>query len=373
MAHSYTPGLRITAHTIIRKERRLPLKGEVAVKVGDAVKAEDVVARTALPGNVHTVNVANMLSLPPEDVPTTMLKKEGEEVEKGEMLAQTKSFFGMFKSSARAPISGKVENVSTVTGQVTLREPPIPVEVAAYVDGTVTEVMPEEGVVIETVGALVQGIFGIGGERVGILEMAVDAPGAVADVTSLGDLTGKVVVVGAHAAYDTVMKARDKGAVGIITGGIADADLKRILGYDLGVAITGSEDIGITVICTEGFGTLTIAEKTFNLLKSLNGRKVSINGATQIRAGVMRPELLVPLEEKKGEKVAQDQFAGGLHEGSMVRLIREPNFGEIGQVTELPPELEQVESGAKVRVLRVKMANGAQATVPRANVEMIES
>jgi hypothetical protein len=371
VAHAYTPGLRVTGHTVIRKERRLPLQGEVLVEKGAEVKAEDVVARTALPGNVHTVNVANMLSLPPEDVHTCMVKQEGDHVTEGDILAEAKSFFGLFKSSAKAPIEGTVESVSKVTGQVTLREAPIPVEVHAYIDGTVAEVMPGEGVVVENVGALLQGIFGIGGERVGVLHMAVSRGDEVADVTALGDLTGKIVVLGAHASHDTILKARDQGAVGVIAGGISDADLKRILGYDLGVAITGSEDIGITVVVTEGFGELAIAQKTFQLLGELDGKKVSINGATQIRAGVMRPEILVPLPENRGKAEGADVFSGGLQAGMIIRLIREPHFGELGTVTDLPAELHVLESGAKVRVLKVKLENGEEDTVPRANVEMI--
>ena len=66
--------------------------------------------------------------------------------------------------------------MSAVTGQLILREPPIPVEVDAYVDGTVVEVMPDEGVVVETPGAFIQGIFGVGGETYGAIVLAVSGP-----------------------------------------------------------------------------------------------------------------------------------------------------------------------------------------------------
>ena len=35
MAHSYTPGLKVLKKTIFKKERILPLKGDVLVKSGD--------------------------------------------------------------------------------------------------------------------------------------------------------------------------------------------------------------------------------------------------------------------------------------------------------------------------------------------------
>ena len=69
---------------------------------------------------------------------------------------------------------------------------------------------------------------------------------------------------------------------------------RNFFGYDLGVAITGSEEIGITLVITEGFGKIPMAQRTFELLKSRTGAKTSINGATQIRAGVVRPEIIIP-------------------------------------------------------------------------------
>ena len=62
----------------------------------------------------------------------------------------------------------------------------------------------------------------------------------------------------------------------------------------------------------------------------------------------------------------------GIVVGSNVRIIRAPYFGELGEVTDLPPKLEQMESETMVRVLRAKLRNGDVVTVPRANVEMIE-
>jgi hypothetical protein len=370
VAHAYTPGLRVTGYTTITKIRRLPLKGEVSARAGDVIQAEDIVARTALPGNVKTVNVANALGLPPADVPGAMLKQAGEAVSEGDAIALSKSLFGLFKSTARASTTGVIENISEITGQVTIREAALPVEMSAYVDGKVIEVLPEEGVTIETHGAFIQGIFGIGGEGVGTLVMAVERPDQTADPGSLGDLTGKIAVVGAQATHALILKAREKGAVAVVAGGISDQDLRTLLGFDLGVAITGSEDLGITVIVTEGFGNLAIAHKTFELLQSLAGRQASVNGATQIRAGVMRPEIIVPLDIPQ-EDIGIDLFQGGLDKGMTVRVIREPYFGRLGKVTELPPELVPLETEAKVRVLKVDL-DGDEVVVPRANVEMIE-
>ena len=49
--------------------------------------------------------------------------------------------------------------------------------------------------------------------------------------------------------------------------------LRALLGYDLGVAITGTEQVGFTLILTEGFGTIPMAPKTFALLSAHAGQR----------------------------------------------------------------------------------------------------
>ncbi|UCG42281.1 MAG: hypothetical protein JSU73_10430 [candidate division WOR-3 bacterium] len=373
MAHAYTPGLKVTARTVVRKERRLPLPGETKAEKGQRVSGDDVVARTELPGNVTTLNVGGLLGVPPEDVPGMMLKKAGDAVEKNEAVARSKGLFGLFKSEVKSPIKGAVESVSSVTGQVILREPPQPVQVDAYVRGRVAEVIPNEGVVVETEASLVQGIFGVGGEVRGELKTVVDSAEAVLTGKELDEsCEGKVVIGGSLITHEAIDRALKVGARAVVAGGVEDSTLRKFLGYDIGVAITGSEKKGLTLVVTEGFGRMRMAQKTFDLLKSLEGRMASVNGATQIRAGVIRPEVIVPQEEGDGE-VMQSKAEGGLELGMAVRIIRQPNFGQIGKVTQLPVELQEIESEAKARVLEVELEDRTRVLLPRANVEIIES
>ena len=374
MAHAYTPGLKVTEGMTIEKERRLPLEGEVLVEAGATVKAEDVVAKADLPGNVQLLNVANLLSVPPDEITEYMLKPVGETVSKDEIIATTKGLFGLFRSQARSPIDGTVEAVSDVTGQVILREPPIPVEVKAYTDGIVTATVPTEGVTVETYGTYIQGIFGIGGETIGNLVVVANSSSDELTVEQiLPEHRDNILVSGSLVRTDAIQKAVQHGVRGIIAGGIDDGDLRELLGYELGVAITGSEEIGITLVITEGFGRIAMAEQTFTLLKAREGMKTSINGATQIRAGVVRPEILIPLtSEVTGSDAEHTATDGILEVGSSVRIIREPYFGQLGRVIELPVALQNLETEALVRVLRVELSDGEQTILPRANVEAIE-
>ncbi len=372
MAHAYTPGLTVSPATVVHKRRILPLKGQVVVAVGDAVGPDTVVARTDLPGKVHSKNVAADMGLPPADLKATLVKPEGSAVKKGELVAEHKSFFGMFGTRSLAPIDGTLESVSAVTGQAIYREAPIPVEVHAYARGKVVEVIANEGVVVEVKGALIQGIFGVGGETHGPLQTI--APGPYAEVKPemfRPEHKGKVLIGGKHASLPAIKAAAAVGARGLVVGGINDDDLRALLGFDLGVAITGSENIGVTLIVTEGFGPIEMARKTFDLLKSFEGGEASINGATQIRAGVIRPELLIPHEKGAGAGDAARE-AGMMEIGSLLRVIRTPYFGLIGTVAALPPELQKLESETMVRVVEVTLKDGRRVTLPRANVELIE-
>jgi hypothetical protein len=116
---------------------------------------------------------------------------------------------------------------------------------------------------------------------------------------------------------------------------------------------------------------LTMAERTFELLRKLEGKTASINGATQIRAGVIRPEIIVPMPELTAKQDSAGLGSFELKPGVAIRVIREPYFGALGVVTELPAQLMVVDSGTEVRVLKAKIEGEGEVVVPRANVEII--
>ena len=374
MVRGYTPGLKVSAYTRHQARRLLPIPGDVLVKVGDRVGAQQVVAQTFMPGDITPLNLAKQLAMPPVDVPGCMLKKEGERIAPGEPLARTKGIFGRFRTEYASQTGGTIESISSVTGQVIIRGEPLPLQVKAYLAGSVVEIIPNEGCIIEADVTFIQGIFGIGGESYGPIRVATKSHDQRLTAESIRpDMKGCVVVGGARLTEDAIEKARSIGVSAVISGGIDDADLSKFLGYDLGVAITGSERVGLTLMITEGFGDIAMAERTFKLLASREGQEAAINGATQIRAGVLRPEVVVPLtNEQLPRELALTTSAGALEVGAQVRIIRDPYFGMIGTVSALPAEPMVLESGSKARVLEVKLSSGDGAIIPRANVELIE-
>ena len=87
---------------------------------------------------------------------------------------------------------------------------------------------------------------------------------------------------------------------GIISGGADHEDLCEFVGRDISIATTGSEEIPFPVILTGGFGVWPMKQDFCEFLTSSAGHQVYINGKTHIRAGVIRPEIIV---QEKREKV----------------------------------------------------------------------
>ena len=370
MAYAYSPGLKVLKSTVLRRNRRLPIKGQTLVKIGDKVGAEQVVLKTELPGKADVVNVMSLLGCQPHEVKQFMVKPIGEHVEKGELLAMRAAFFGLFKTRIESPMSGTIESVSDVSGQVVMRGAPVPVDVKAYIDGKVVEADEGEHVTVEVTGSFIQGIFGVGGETYGRIVVASKTPDDILDENSFTEgMKGAVVVGGSLITYNGLQKAIEVGVNAVVVGGFDDADLKKFLGFDLGVAITGHEELGLTLVLTEGFGQIPMADKTFALLKECEGKNASVNGATQIRAGVMRPEIIVARDEEASMKENEAKLI--LDIGTRVRVIREPYFGLFGTVTALPAELTKLPTESLARVLDLKFDDGTVATVPRANVEIM--
>ena len=372
MAQAYVPSLDVLENTVVRRERRLPLKGSTNVKVGDMVEQNTIVASTELPGKPVPISAAVKLGVPPNELKDCMLKQAGDDISQDEQIGMAYSFFGLFKTPLISPIRGTIDSISNISGQIILREAPIPVQVSGYISGEIIDVEEGEAVTVETNAALVQGIFGIGGEKVGELVRAVANRDTILTPDHvLEDHRDKILIAGNLVTHEAINKAHDVGVLGIIGGGINDQDLKVILGYDLGVAITGNET-GPTLVLTEGFGNISMGERTYNLLCSHEGRKASINGATQIRAGVIRPEVIIPLDNASSKNSVIAPTEGKVMAvGSKIRIIRNPNFGEVAEIIALPHEQTLIPTGARVRVATIKLEDGTQYDIPRANIEIL--
>jgi hypothetical protein len=360
---------------MLRKRRELPLAGRVLVALGDVVKSETVVAEAQREGELRVVRVSEQLSVSPKEALSRITIGVGDVVNTGQVIAEVRGLWGLFRSTVEAPLSGVVEFISEATGHVGIRAPATRFRLNAYIDGVVSHVDADRGVVIEASATFIQGIFGVGGERTGTLCMLPIEPDMVVQAEHIpADCKGAILVGGHSPTIDALEKARARGATGFVTGSIDDVTLRQYVGYDIGIALTGDEPVSMTLIITEGFGALPMKRHVVSMLSACAGARVSINGATQVRAGALRPEIITVPSVFQGASSGPEQASQqeGLIVGRKVRIIRVPYFGVHGTVSELPRELVQIETGAYARVAKVSLEGSSQQViVPRANLELV--
>lgn len=375
MGQALVPGLEITRSARIRRKRELPIKGKTLVRVGDLVKSSQIVASAELPGDMRILRIPEKLGIEPFEVIKLLAErgiKEGVQVKTDEIICEHSGLFGLFRSRYLSPATGKVEFVSETNAHVGIREPSRELKIDAYISGKVVEVDDGQSVTIENDAAFVQGIFGVGGERRGEIALLKCSPStALTEKDIPENVRGKIIIGGMRPNIAAIRRAAELGACALVTGSLDDQALKGYLGYELGVALTGDEELPMTLIITEGFGELPISEKVLGVLSQFEGKEASVNGATQVRAGALRPELIVPHPTVSVSRESSTDLASkGLVIGSKVRIIRVPYFGRKGEVTALPHEPALIESGAFCRVVKVKIDGMGEVIVPRANVEI---
>lgn len=318
-----------------------------------------------------SVDVAMELGVRRNEVGKYLIRKVGEEVKRGQIFAKKGEQAAFFTKSAFAPISGIISEVNENTGHVVISRPFKEVVVRAYLAGKVAQIIPHRGAMVETPGVRVTGAFGVGRETYGNLKMLTGDPAATIGPELIGpDCQGKILVGGGHVANEALVRALEVGAKGLITATASYLNIVKSLGVKLGVGITGQEDVPMTLILMEGFGNLGMRRHVFEALRALEGREACINGATQIRAGAIRPEIVVPFPESDGTAEPEPAVDEELVPGQPVRIINEPYFGVTGRVVELPRDNHRIETEAMVSVVRVQLPSGDVVTIPRANVEI---
>jgi hypothetical protein len=353
----YSVETRVTALTTIRRERLLPQRGQVLVQPGEFVGPADVVGRCDLPGEIRVIDVSRSLGVRRDQAAKYIRKAEGEAVQAGDVVAAPRGLFAILRRSCRAPVDGEV--ISVRNGLVLIEEAATTFELAAHWKGQVTGVMPNLGVVISTVGSLIQGAWGSGGESEGILKVLVDSPQKPLRAHAIDVSCHGTLVVGGRILDDKVLDQAVEAKVRGIVVGSANADLCPVF-----------QSLPFPVMITEGFGALPMCQPIFSILHANMGREAMLSADIKVHRNARRPELVIPLraEESPPKEEASPLV---LQVGMQVRVLRAPYFGSLGTVMDLPPLPRAVDSGARLPVAGVDLGDGEVVDVPLANLELI--
>jgi hypothetical protein len=211
-------------------------------------------------------------------------------------------------------------------------------------------------------------------------------------------VTYAIVLGGSQVSAEALRRMIELGARGIIVGSIRSSELEKFLGYSgdtnagldpawrLGATTMGSNGWlfppprpGIlsrvppdfVIVVTEGFGSVPMSPRTFELLAAYDGQEVAIDGTTRLRGGLARPEIIIPLARTTAVKWLEES-GPKMEVGTQVRLLSPAYLGQVGQVAGLPVGPRAAQSGVVAPVADVTLTSGQKLRVPLVDIEVLE-
>ena len=379
-------GLAVAHGVRIRKIRRFPLTGEIRVREGESVQWNTLLGYESAEEKLHVVKVETY----DEKVIGAIVRQVGDSVKRGEAVALSTFALGLGLTEYCSPVDGIVTSIDSITGTIVIREYPEPLR--ALIPGIVREVKGNEGVVIETVGTYVEGMFGAGRPNGGQLLVLTGAAGEVVPPQEITlEHAGKALVIGAECRHEHLMAALKCRVACVISGG---GDLEAILAFQQFVSSLSKEEYearfggsrdpnviwreddyvpGVTVVITEGFGKVPIRADVFEALKKREGEYAFIDVPGPYSLFQEPPGIIIP-EGDAEEKAPwlERNIRKELRPGSRVRLIGFRCYGQTGVVEDLSPVLPEITGVGNLRACKVRLDSGKSVTVPRQNVEALD-
>jgi hypothetical protein len=339
--------------TTIVRERVLPVDGTVMARLNQKVGPSDIIAETKWAREHILLDVARSLGAASSAADKLIKCQVGERVAAGQEVAVGT---GLFPRSIRAPRDGRV--VAAGGGEILLEVDEMKFELRAGIPGTVIQVIPERGAIIQTAGALIQGVWGNGRIDSGLLINLAEKPDTVMSAARLDvSLRGSVILGGMCRDAETLKAAAELPVRGLV--------LSSIFPSLLSVA----REMRYPIVVTDGFGAMPMNAMAYRLLTTNAKREVTLNAEIYDRYSGGRPEVIIPLPVSQNPEPPADiqEFAPG----RPVRMRRPPAAGSIGMLASLRPGLTILPSGLRAPAADVKLENGETIVVPLVNLEVV--
>ncbi|WKZ36924.1 MAG: hypothetical protein QY332_03170 [Anaerolineales bacterium] len=347
------PVNHIIGLTSIVRERVLPVSGEVLVRLNQKVNSVDVIAETRWAREHVLLDVARILGVSANAAERLIKCKLDERLAAGAEIAIGR---GLFPRHARAPREGRV--VAVGGGQVLMEVGESKMELRAGIPGMVIEIIPKHGVVIQTAGALIQGVWGNGRIDSGLLVNLAEKPDGVLTAGRLDvSLRGSIILGGMVKDAETLQAASDIPVRGLILSSIYPTLLPK------------AREMRYPIMVTDGFGALPMNSAAYKLLSTNAKRDVTVNAETYDRYSGARPEVIIPLPIAADPPAPRqvETFSPGLQ----VRMRRPPALGMIGSIVAVKPGLTTLPSGLRALAAEVKLENGETVVAPLVNLEVV--
>lgn len=348
------PVVHVLPMTRIRRHRLLPITGRILVRKGQNVSPLDVIGEANQEPRHVILDLVRGLGVGLSEADQYLERKAGEVVSEGDILAGP---VGWGKRVVRAPCSGKI--ILTGRGKVLLEEESNPQQLLAGLPGEVISLLPGRGAVIESIGALVQGVWGNGKIDFGKLRILIKNPEDVLTVDQLDiDLRSSVVFAG-HCGDEQVLQAASELPLkGLILSSMASP------------LMPVAEEMPLPVLVIEGFGLLPVNSAAFKLLITSDQREIAINAEPIDPYTNQRPEAFISLPVN--QMVREPRDATVFSPGQRVRIVRAPYQSEIGTLVTIHPGLDTLPSGIKATSAEIELENNEKVKLPLVNLEVLE-
>ncbi|TFH34108.1 MAG: hypothetical protein E4G99_10175 [Anaerolineales bacterium] len=355
MSEIYLPSVtHVIAMTTIRRERVLPVPGSIAVRVTEKVQASDVVAEAEIEPKHFYLDIARGLGIDVREVGRYLTRQQGDRVEAGDVIAGP---VGLTRRTVRAPADGRIAAIHH--GRVLLETRGELFQLRAGFPGVVVSSDGAQIVVVETTGSLVQGAWGNGKTDYGVMRVVGDGPAAHLSTNQLDvNLRGAVLVAGVCDHPAPLHQATELSVRGVILGGMS-AEL-----------IPLARRLPFPILLTEGFGDRAINTPAFALFMSHVGREVTIDAGTEWPQPGQRPEVVIPLSTTRSVSLPEEVIA--LKPGVRVRILSEPNLGEVGVIKSILKQAVIYKSGIRAKSASVEIEGIGTTNVPLANIEILQ-
>jgi hypothetical protein len=347
------PVNHIVGLTSIVRERLLPIEGTVLARLNQKVSPNDVIADANWSREHVLLDVARTLHISPDAADQIIKCKVEEHLKAGAEIAAGK---GLFPRRVTAPRDGTVVIVGG--GQVLMEVGETKIELRAGIPGTVIQIVPNRGAVIQTAGALVQGIWGNGRIDSGSLVNIAERPDGTLTVNRLDvSLRGSILLACMIQDAETLKAAADLPVRGLILSSLPPSLIQQ------------AREMRFPIMVTDGIGSLPMNSAAYKLLSTNAKRDVTLNAEVYDRYSGARPEVIIqlPIFSEPILPNETEIFAPGLQ----VRMRRPPAFGMIGSIVSLPSGLTPLPSGLRASSAEVKLENGEIIVAPLVNLEVV--
>lgn len=202
------------------------------------------------------------------------------------------------------------------------------------------------------------------------------SPGALISSKQITeDMKGKIIVGGSIVFADALEKAVEVGLSGLISGGINTEDYLSISGGNWNFADKKWFDVGLSLLITEGFGSVPISEDIFDLLNKHHDNFALIDGNSRYLILPSSDQNSLTYIRKTDLQVdprqgCEMEEVGELKVGSHVRLASSLIIGTLGVVESIDGKASLLPSGVSTIMVTV-LTKRQKYRVPYNNLEII--